>query len=72
MDNYDEKKILGEALEILIEEKLKLQQGKKMGFEVDDIAVDAAINEIEKKQLFTKRTVGGTCLKLKADPLEAL
>ena len=41
--NYDEKKILGEALEILIDEILKLQQGKKMGFEVDDIAIDAAI-----------------------------
>ena len=28
---------------------LKLQQGKKMGFEVDDITVDAAIKDIEKK-----------------------
>ena len=46
--NYDENQILREALEILIDEKLKLQQGKKMGFEVDDITVDAAIKDIEK------------------------
>jgi len=49
MVNYDEKKILGETLEILIDEKLKLQQGKKMGFEVDDLTVDAAIKDIERK-----------------------
>ena len=47
--NFDEKQILREALEILIDEKLKLQQGKKMGFEVDDITVDAAIKDIERK-----------------------
>jgi peptidyl-prolyl cis-trans isomerase SurA len=47
-DNYDENKILREALEILIDDKLKLQQGKKMGFEVDDITVDAAIKRLEK------------------------
>ncbi|MFL2948734.1 MAG: peptidylprolyl isomerase [Nitrospinales bacterium] len=49
MGNYDDKKILGETLEILIDEKLKLQQGKKMGFEVDDLTVDAAIKDIERK-----------------------
>ena len=48
-DNYNENQILREALETLIDEKLKLQQGKKMGFEVDDITVDAAIKNIEKK-----------------------
>lgn len=48
-DNHDEKQILGEALEILIDEKLKLQQGKKMGFVVDDITVDAAIKNLERK-----------------------
>ena len=48
-DNYDENQILLEALETLIDETLKLQQGKKMGFEVDDITVDAAIKDIERK-----------------------
>ena len=47
-DNYDENQILREALDILIDEKLQLQQGKKMGFEVDDITVDAAIKKIER------------------------
>ena len=48
-DNYNENQILREALETLIDETLKLQQGKKMGFEVDDLTVDAAIKDIEKK-----------------------
>jgi peptidyl-prolyl cis-trans isomerase SurA len=47
--NYDENQILREALEFLIDDTLKLQQGKKMGFEVDDITVDAAIKDIERK-----------------------
>jgi len=49
MENYDDNQILEEALEMMIDEKLQVQQGKKMGFEVDDITVDAAINNIEKK-----------------------
>jgi len=49
MENYDENQILREALEMMIDEKLQIQQGKKMGFEVDDITVDAAISDIEKK-----------------------
>ena len=32
-DNYDENQMLQEALEILIDEALKLQQGKKMGLQ---------------------------------------
>ena len=44
----DENQFLREALEIMIDEKLQLQEGKKMGFEVDDITVDAAIKKIEK------------------------
>ncbi len=44
----DENAILLEALETMIDERLKLQEGKKMGFEVDDITVDAAIKEVEK------------------------
>jgi peptidyl-prolyl cis-trans isomerase SurA len=49
MENYDGNQILLEALEMMIDEKLQIQQGKKMGFEVDDITVDAAIKDIEKK-----------------------
>ena len=48
-ENYSENQILQEALEILIDEKLKLQEGKKMAFEVDDMTVDAAIKNLEKK-----------------------
>ena len=48
-ENYSENQVLQEALEILIDEKLKLQQGKKMAFEVDDMTVDAAIKNLEKK-----------------------
>ncbi len=48
MGNVDENQILQEALETMIDEKLLTQQGKKMGFEVDDITVDAAIKNIEK------------------------
>ena len=44
----DGNKFLQEALETMIDEKLQIQQGKKMGFEIDDIAVDAAIRNIEK------------------------
>ena len=45
----DENQILLETLEMMIDEKLQVQQGKKMGFEVDDVTVDAAIKNIEKK-----------------------
>jgi len=48
-ENYSENQVLQEALEILIDEKLKLQEGKKMAFEVDDMTVDAAIKNLEKK-----------------------
>ena len=43
VQNYDETQFLREALEMMIDEKLQIQQGKKMGFEVDDITIDAAI-----------------------------
>ena len=49
MENVDRKQILQEALDTMIDEKLLIQQGKKMGFEIDDIAVDAAMKNIEKK-----------------------
>ena len=44
----DGKQFLQEALDVIIDEKLQIQQGKKMGFEIDDITVDAAIKNIEK------------------------
>jgi len=56
--NYDENQILREALEMLIDETLKLQQGKKMGFEVDDIAIDAAIKDIERKNSLEEGQLG--------------
>ncbi len=43
----DEKEVLRQALEIIISEKLQLQQAKKMGFEVDDASVEAAVKNIE-------------------------
>ena len=45
----EEKEILRQALEIIIGEKLQLQQAKKMGFEVDDESVEAAFKNIEKQ-----------------------
>jgi len=45
----EDKEILREALDMMVEEKLQLQQGKKMNLEVDDAAVDAAIKDIEVK-----------------------
>ena len=44
----DEKKLLKEAVEMIVWEKLQLQEGKKMGFEVEDSAVEAALRNIEK------------------------
>ena len=45
----DEKDILRQALETIINEKLQLQQAKKMGMEVDDGSVEAAVKNIEKQ-----------------------
>ena len=45
----DEKEVLNEALNTIVEEKLQLQEGKKRGLAVDDSAVEAAVKDIEKK-----------------------
>jgi peptidyl-prolyl cis-trans isomerase SurA len=45
----DEKEVLEEALNTIVEEKLQLQEGKKRGLAVDDSAVEAAVTDIEKK-----------------------
>jgi peptidyl-prolyl cis-trans isomerase SurA len=45
----NEKEVLDEALNSIVEEKLQLQEGKKRGLSVDDSAVEAAVADIEKK-----------------------
>ncbi len=46
--DFDDKKLLIETLEMMVAEKLKIQEGKKMGLLVEDSAVQAAIINIEK------------------------
>ena len=41
--------LLRQALNIIVEEKLQLQEGKKMGFVVDEESIDAAVNDISRK-----------------------
>ncbi len=47
--NIPEQELLKEALNMIIEEKLQLQEGKKMGFIVDEEAIDAAVKNISQK-----------------------
>ena len=47
-DSSDEA-LLTEALNMIVDEKLQLQEGKKIGFIVDEDAVDLAIDDIKKK-----------------------
>ena len=49
LDNHDEKDLLKEAIDMMVAEKLQLQQGKKIGLLVEDSAVEAALKNIEKK-----------------------
>ena len=44
----EEKTLLKEAVEMMVAEKLKLQEGKKIGLLVEDSAVEAALKNIEK------------------------
>jgi peptidyl-prolyl cis-trans isomerase SurA len=44
-----EEEILDKALNMIVEEKLQIQEGKKRGLVVDDSAVEAALKDIEKK-----------------------
>jgi peptidyl-prolyl cis-trans isomerase SurA len=41
--------LLEEALNMIVEEKLQIQAGKKIGFIIDEDAVDAAVEEIKTK-----------------------
>ena len=44
-----EKKLLKEALNMIVDEKLQIQEGKKIGFIIDEDSVDRAVEEIKKK-----------------------
>jgi len=46
--NHDEKDLLKEAIEMMVAEKLQLQQGKRIGLLVEDSAVEDALKNIEK------------------------
>ena len=47
--SISEQDLLKEALNMVIEESLQIQEGKKLGFVIDEDAVDAAMEEIIKK-----------------------
>ena len=47
--SISEQDLLNEALNMVIEESLQIQEGKKFGFVIDEDAVDAAMEEIIKK-----------------------
>lgn len=47
--NIPEQELLKEALNMIIEERLQLQEGKRLGFVVDEDSIDAAVNDISKK-----------------------
>lgn len=44
-----EKNLMEEAITMIIDEKLQLQEGKKIGFIIDEDAVDAAVEDIKSK-----------------------
>ncbi len=44
-----EKELLKEALNMIIDERLQLQEGKKLGFIVDEDSIDAAMKDIAQK-----------------------
>ena len=44
-----EEELLKEALNMIIDERLQLQEGKKLGFVVDEGAIDAAVKDISDK-----------------------
>ncbi len=47
--SISEEELLKEALDMLIDERLQLQEGKKLGFVVDEDSIDAAVKDISKK-----------------------
>ena len=47
--SISEQDLLKDALNMIIEEKLQIQEGIKFGFVVDEYAIDAAVEDIKKK-----------------------
>ena len=47
--SISEQDLLKDALNMIIEERLQIQEGKKYGFIVDEYAVDEAVEDIKKK-----------------------
>ena len=47
--SISEQDLLKDALNMIIEERLQIQEGKKFGFIVDENAIDAAVEDIKKK-----------------------
>ena len=47
--SISEQDLLKDALNMIIEERLQIQEGKKYGFVVDEYAIDAAVEDIKKK-----------------------
>ena len=47
--SISEQDLLKDALNMIIEERLQIQEGKKYGFIVDEYAIDAAVEDIKKK-----------------------
>ncbi len=47
--SISEQDLLKDALNMIIEERLQIQEGKKFGFIVDEYAIDAAVEDIKKK-----------------------
>ena len=47
--SISEQALLKEAMNMVIEERLQIQEGKKFGFVIDEDAVDAAMEEVIKK-----------------------
>jgi parvulin-like peptidyl-prolyl isomerase len=49
-----EQELLKEALDMIVDERLQLQEGKKLGFIVDEDSIDAAVKDISKKNGLTE------------------
>ncbi len=53
-----DKELIKDTLERIIEEKLQIQEAKKSGLEVDDEAVQKALDEIKTKNRLTEEQLG--------------
>ena len=57
--SISEQDLLKDALNMIIEERLQIQEGKKYGFIVDEYAIDAAVEDIKRKTIWRM----GSCRK---------